>query len=107
MKLEYSHNLSQSEAILKLEPFLENLKTQYGDKVKVVHQEWKDNVLYFRIKVKTGIPFIEPEIPGHITVEEGKLWAEAPVPAFAQSMAADAQDKFTQILNTCFQSPRA
>jgi hypothetical protein len=103
MKLEYSHQLNQAEAIQKLAPFLDNLKAQYGDKVKVVQEEWKGNVLHFRIKVKTGIPFIEPEIPGTITVEDTLLWAEAPVPAFAQSMAEEAQGKFTQILNTCFQ----
>lgn len=104
MKLEYSHHLPRAEAILKLGPFLEQLKSRYGDKVKVVREEWKDNVLHFRIKVKTGIPFVEPEIPGHITVEDQILWAEAPVPAFAQSLSDEAQTKFTEVLDSCFQS---
>ncbi len=104
MKLEYTHNLPQDQAVKKLAPFLEQLKTQYGDKIKIVKEEWKDNILSFRIKVKTGIPFVEPEIPGLITVEDNRLWAEAPVPAFAESLATEAQVKFTEVLNRCFQS---
>jgi len=105
MKLEYPHQLTQVEALSKLQPFLEILKSQYGNKVKVSEENWQENILKFRIKVKTGIPFLEPEIPGTLTVLDSILYAEAPIPSFAQSMETDIKDKFSKILDTCFQTP--
>lgn len=107
MKLEYTHTLNQQDAIHKLGPFIETLKAQYGDKVKVVQEKWEDNVLKFRIKVKTGIPFVEPELPGTLTILDNILYAEAPVPSFAQAMEEDIRQKFSGILDLCFRNQNA
>jgi hypothetical protein len=107
MKLEYTHGLDKATAVNMLMPFLEKLQAEHGDKIKSITANWNDNVLSFRLKIKTGIPFIEPELPGTLTVEDQCLVAEAPVPSFAMSKEPEIRATFNKVLDACFKTPIA
>jgi hypothetical protein len=107
MKLEYTHGLDKALAVEKLKPFLEKLQAEHGDKIKSITTNWEENVLSFRLKIKTGIPFIEPELPGKLIVSDQILVAEAPVPSFAVSKEPEIRATFAKVLDACFKATLA
>lgn len=102
MKLTYTHGLESHIAIEKLKPFATALTEKHAKKVSVISEVWEGNKLKFRIKVKSPIPGIEPELTGWMQVEDKIMEIEAPLPSFAKSFEPEVIRIIQETLDQLF-----
>jgi len=102
MNLTYTHGLESHIAIEKLKTFATALTEKHAKKVKVVSEVWEGNTLKFRLKVKTPIPGIEPELTGWMQVEDKVMEIEAPLPSFAKSFEPEVSRIIQETLDQLF-----
>ncbi len=76
MKLEFNHNLGQTQALNKIKNFAQELLSEHKDLIDEVNQDWKDNVCDFLIKAKGQ------KISGVLKVLENKIELEGKIPMF-------------------------
>ena len=76
MKLEFNHNLGQSQALSKIKNFAQELLNEHKDLIDEVDQDWKDNICNFLIKAKGQ------KISGVLKVLDDKIELDGKIPMF-------------------------
>jgi hypothetical protein len=73
LNMTVAHHLTQSEALKRIQGLLENVKTQFADKISDVHEEWNENIGTFSFSAMgfsvSGILIVKPsevEIAGDL-----------------------------------------
>ncbi len=85
MKLEYTHNLGQSEALARLKKFATQMMQEYKDDIQDASESWQGNKGDFMIKAK-GI-----KVTGSLIVEESKVLVQGKVPLILKPFQSDIE----------------
>jgi hypothetical protein len=85
LRIELSHSLNGSEAIRRLDTFLESLIARewpHGIEVTDARKQWAGNRMTFGFAVGKG--GFSTSIEGTVDVDDGRVVLESPLPALAR-----------------------
>ncbi|MGH7767583.1 MAG: polyhydroxyalkanoic acid system family protein [Candidatus Binatia bacterium] len=77
LNMTVAHRLSQAEAVKRIRGLLENVKTEFADKVSDVHEEWNGNTGTFSFSA-LGFP-----VSGVLTVTPSEVEISGDLPFLA------------------------
>ncbi len=77
IELNIQHNLSQSEALSRIQRFLPELKVQHSEKISDLEESWSDNTVVFKFKI-SGF-----KVSGNLVAEEHQIIIRGDLPLFA------------------------
>ena len=77
LNMTVPHHLSQDEALKRIQGLLNNVRTQFADKISDLHEEWNDNVGRFSFSAM-GMP-----VSGTLTVKPSEVEFSGDLPALA------------------------
>lgn len=77
LEMHIPHQLSQEEALSRIQKLLLNVQTRFADQVKDVHEEWNDNVGIFSFSV------MNMPVSGRLTVDGGAVELDGKIPLAA------------------------
>ena len=84
LKISIPHNLSQQEALDRIQKLVSDLKTQHKDKITVDHESWDNNTGHLQfnalgnkisgtVKVEQKSIDIAADVPLMVSLFEGKI----------------------------------
>ena len=77
LSMTVPHHLSQDEALKRIRGLLNNVRTQFADKISDLREEWNDNVGRFSFSAM-GMP-----VSGTLTVKPSEVEFSGDLPALA------------------------
>ena len=77
LNMTVPHRLPQDEALKRIQGLLNNVRTQFADKISDLHEEWNDNVGRFSFSAM-GMP-----VSGTLTVKPSEIELSGDLPALA------------------------
>ena len=77
LNMTVPHHLSRDEALKRIQGLLNNVRTQFADKISDLHEEWNDNVGRFSFSAM-GMP-----VSGTLTVKPSEIELSGDLPALA------------------------
>ena len=77
LNMTVPHHLSQDEALKRIQGLLNNVRTQFADKISDLHEEWNDNVGTFSFSAM-GMP-----VSGTLIVKPSEVELSGDLPFLA------------------------
>lgn len=90
LELNISHELSQSEALNRIQDFLPQLKNQHSDRIKDLEESWSGSKGQFRFKI-SGF-----KVSGTLLVEESAVVIKGEIPFLASPFKGQIESTIKQ-----------
>ena len=90
IELNISHELTQSEALNRIQHFLPQLKSQHSDRIKDLEESWTGSKGQFRFKI-SGF-----KVSGTLQVEESAVVIKGEIPFLASPFKGQIESTIKQ-----------
>ena len=94
LNMTVPHRLPQDEALKRIQRLLNNVRTQFADKISDLHEEWNDNVGTFSFSAM-GMP-----VSGTLTVKPSEVEFSGELPALAALYKGTIESKIREQAET-------